>query len=201
MIGQIPIVLHVEHSGDVWALWKSHKLKPHGSFKAFILTKFAQYSVRTNFWFYSTSISACTPIWRLPLYYVTSYHVMNTPYRTHCHRCLQPGHIAKHCEATTPARAHRGGSIATLTTEVRGLILTDLQIREKTYLFLVDMGAEVSLIPTSIASEIGLPIRHGCTRCPVMVDGTSIRCDGTANANVRLGQKQITRSFYVVPDI
>ena len=34
-----------------------------------------------------------------------------------------------------------------------------------------------------------------------MVDGTSIRCDGTANANVRLGQKQITHSLYVVPDI
>ena len=125
----------------------------------------------------------------------------NCPYRTHCHRCLQPGHIAKHCEATTPTRARRGGSIATLTTEVRGLILTDLQIREKTYPFLVDTGAEVSLIPTSIPYEIGLPIRHGCTRRPVMVDGTSIRCDGTANANVRLGQKQITHSFYVVPDI
>ena len=82
----------------------------------------------------------------------------NCPYRTHCHRCLQPGHIAKHCEATTPARARRGGSIATLTTEVRGLILTDLQIRRKTYPFLVDTGADVSLIPTSIASELGLAI-------------------------------------------
>ena len=34
-----------------------------------------------------------------------------------------------------------------------------------------------------------------------MVDGTSMRCDGTTNADVHLGSKQIAHSFYVVPDI
>ena len=52
-----------------------------------------------------------------------------------------------------------------------------------------------------MVSEIGLLVQHGHTRRPVMVDGTSIRCDGATTAEVSLGLKRITHSFYVVANI
>ena len=51
------------------------------------------------------------------------------PFGRNCHRCLQPGHLARACLATRPVRGESasrtagGGQVTSLSTEVQGLIM------------------------------------------------------------------------------
>ena len=53
-------------------------------------------------------------------------------------------------------------------------------IGQKPIPFLVDTGADVSLIPYDVVQSNQLPIRRNIVRQPVMVDvSTALRCEGT----------------------
>ena len=67
-----------------------------------------------------------------------------------------------------------------LAVEKHGLLRVDVQLGGPGYrTFLVDTEAEISLIPASLASNIKGKINRQLSRQPVMVDGSSIRCEGT----------------------
>ena len=89
-----------------------------------------------------------------------------------------------------------------LAVDKHGLLRVDVHLGELGYhLFLVDTGAELSLIPTSLVSNIKGKINQQLSRQPVMLDGSSIRCEGTVTCRIRLGPRDISAQFYVVPGI
>ena len=80
-----------------------------------------------------------------------------------------------------------------LAVEKHGLLRVDEQLGRPGYHpFLVDKGAEISLIPASLASNIKGKINWQLFRQPVMVEGSSIRCDGTVTCRIRLGPRDIS---------
>ena len=74
-------------------------------------------------------------------------------------------------------------------------------IEQKPVLFLVDTGAEVSLIPYEVVQSNKLPVRRNIVRQPVMVDGTALRCEGTVVTSLQLRSHKVHSSFYVVQGI
>ena len=122
------------------------------------------------------------------------------PRRNHCYRCLKPGHYARDCRANQPSRPSFGkGRVMVLAVERHGLLRVDVQLGGLGYHpFLVDTGAEISLIPASLASNIKGKINRQLSRQPVMVDGSSIRSEGTVTCRIRLGPRDISAQFYIV---
>ena len=89
-----------------------------------------------------------------------------------------------------------------LAVEKHELLRVDVQLGGPGYHpFLVDTGAEISLIPASLASNIKGKINRQLSRQPVMVDGSSIRCEGTVTCRIRFGPRDISAQFYIVPGI
>lgn len=126
------------------------------------------------------------------------------PYKDKCHRCWKPGHQARECRAPAPAARQRytdTGRVSALSALVHGLIIVDTKVGKGSYPFLVDTGAEISLIPAHLAIEEHLKTSQQLPQRPVMVDGTSIRCEGTTTIDVEVGPSQTWGTFYVVPDI
>ena len=74
------------------------------------------------------------------------------------------------------------------------------KIRDKNYPFMIDTGAEVSLIPFNVVEDYHLQIKSCVARQPVMVDGTNLRC-GLTSTNLCLGSRSVYCNFYVVKDI
>ena len=71
--------------------------------------------------------------------------------------------------ATARKAAGRGGKITNLTTSVHGLFMVKAKIRDKNYPFMIDTGAEVSLIPFNDVEDNHLQIKSCVARQPVMV--------------------------------
>ena len=89
-----------------------------------------------------------------------------------------------------------------LAVEKHGLLRVDVQLGGSSYHpFLVDTGAEISLIPASLASNIKGKINRQLSRQPVMVDGSSIRCEGTVTCRIHLELRDTSAQFYIVPCI
>ena len=46
------------------------------------------------------------------------------PYRRNCHRCLQPGHVARNCAPPDPVKkGDQTGQVSALTSSVYGLLV------------------------------------------------------------------------------
>ena len=126
------------------------------------------------------------------------------PFRRNCHRCLQPGHVSRACLAPRPVRGESasstagGGQVANLATEVHGLIMVSAVVNGIACPFLIDTGADVSLLPLEVVQRHALPIRRHVARQPVMVDGSTLRCDGIVSTAVQLGSRSAQGSFYAV---
>ena len=56
-------------------------------------------------------------------------------------------------------------------------------------------------MPSALATKANLKLNQYVARQPVMVDGSSIPCQGTATATIQLGPRQTTTQFYVILDI
>ena len=126
------------------------------------------------------------------------------PYRNNCHRCLRPGHRSRECRAAAPAcsQSHSNtGQIFTLSAAVHGLTVVDTTVAGKQYPFLVDTAAEISFIPITVAKESLLKVDQRLPRRPIMVDGSSICCEGTASTNLDVGPSRTPSTLYVVPNI
>ena len=127
----------------------------------------------------------------------------NCPHIRDCHRCLKPGHLARNCTAPCPATNRvdqaKEGRVSNFTTASHGLILVRATIYDRNYAFLVDTGADVSLLPYSVVETNNLPLRRRMVRQPIMVDGSALRCEGmTDMLTLTIGPSKISQSFYVV---
>ena len=73
------------------------------------------------------------------------------PFRWNCHRCLQPGHVARACpvRGESASSTAGGGQVANLVTEVHGLIMVSAFVHGIACPFLIDTGADVSVLPFS----------------------------------------------------
>ena len=79
--------------------------------------------------------------------------------------------------------------MANLSTEVHGLIMVSAVVNGIACPFLIDTGADVSLLPLAVVQRHALPIRRHVARQPVMVDGSTFRCDGIVSTAVQLGSR------------
>ena len=106
----------------------------------------------------------------------------NCPHIRDCRRCLKPGHLARNCTAPCPATNRvdqaKEGRVSNLTTARHGLILVRATIYDRNYAFLVDTGADISLLPYSVVETNNLPLRRRMVGQPIMVDGSALRCEG-----------------------
>ena len=100
------------------------------------------------------------------------------PHSRDCYRCLKPGHVAGYCTASEPVRKvgvesryDLEGHISNLTTAQHGLILVKPTICRQECSFLVDTGADISLLPYSVVEANHLSAHRHMVRQPVMVDG------------------------------
>ena len=119
----------------------------------------------------------------------------NCPDLHDCHRCLRPGHIARNCTALVPIQRDNGkqGRIANLTTN--GSIMVTARVGKGQCPFLVDTGADVSLLSYDVVEANRLVMQRQVVRQPLMVDGTVLRCEGLVNEFIQLGSRGIRASF------
>ena len=96
------------------------------------------------------------------------------PHFHDCHRCLRPGHVARNCTAASPA-SKRGGQITNLATALHGLIMVTPNIDQQPLSFLVDTGADISLIPLDVVQMNHMTVRRNIVRQPIMVLPYSVR--------------------------
>ena len=120
-----------------------------------------------------------------------------------CTATIPSASIAR--DSTLPATARkaagRGGKITNLTTSVHGLLRVKAKIRDKSYPFMIDTGAKVSLIPFNVVEDNHLQTKSCVARQPLMVDGTTLRCEGLTSTNLCLGSRSVYCNFYVVKDM
>ena len=86
---------------------------------------------------------------------------------------------------------------ALLAAKSSKFIITKGIITETELDFLVNTGAEVSVIPSSFAKQKGfmLPSQQ---KILIMLDGTVVSCDGIVTVPVKFQDTYITGDFYVV---
>ena len=101
----------------------------------------------------------------------------NYPHLHDCHRCLRPGHVARNCTAQAPV--HRGSGkeshVTSLTTNVHGFIMVTAIIGKEKCPFLVDTGADVSLIDYDVVEGNKSAMTRRVARQPVMVEEGSAK--------------------------
>ena len=87
---------------------------------------------------------------------------------------MRPGHVARNCTAAFPA-SNRGGQITKIATALHGLIMVTANIDQQplSSFFLVDTGADISLIPLDVVQMNHMTVRRNIVRRPIMVDGTT----------------------------
>ena len=97
----------------------------------------------------------------------------NCPHLLDCHLCLRPGHIARNCTALVRIQRDNGkqGRIANLTTNVHGFITVTARVGKEQSPFLVDTGADVSLLSYDVVEANRLVMQRQVARRPLMVDG------------------------------
>ena len=122
------------------------------------------------------------------------------PHFHDCHRCLRLGHVARNCAATSPA-SKRGGQITNLATALHGLIMVTANIDQQPLSFLVDTEADISLIPLDVVQMNHMTVRRNIVRQPIMVDGTTLQCEGTVVTSFQLGSQKVYSPFYVAKGI
>ena len=110
-----------------------------------------------------------------------------------------------------------------LSASLHGLLRVAAHLKNSgSHPFLIDTGAEISLLLSSWTDLASVSRRfpprkrletdartdsaemkwnRHLARQPVMVDGTSIRCEGTVTTSLQLGPREVTAQFYVVPGI
>ena len=89
-----------------------------------------------------------------------------------------------------------------LAVEKHGRLRVDVQLDGPGYHpFLVDTGAEISLIPASVASNIKGKINRQLSRQLVIVDGSNILCKGAVTCKIGVRPRDISAQFYIVPGI
>jgi hypothetical protein len=92
-------------------------------------------------------------------------------------------------------------NVSNLTFSVHGLLLVNGTIEGQETAFLVDTGADVSLLPADVVQKGGLCMQSHVAQQPIMVDGSAIQCDGLVTVTVTVGRCQIYGKFFVVEDI
>ena len=117
------------------------------------------------------------------------------PHFHDCHRCLRPGHVARSCTAASPASKRRG-QITNLATALHGLIMVTANIDQQPLPFLVDTGADISLIPLDVVQMKHMTVRRDIVRQQIMVDGTTLQCEGTAVTSFQLGSQKVYVSVH-----
>ena len=105
------------------------------------------------------------------------------PHFHECHGCLRPGHVAQNCTAAFPA-SKRGGQITNLATALHGLYNYGDQ---QPLSFLVDTGADISLIPLDVVQMNHTTAKRNIVRQPIMVDGSTSQCEETDTYVVSVG--------------
>ena len=126
----------------------------------------------------------------------------NCPHIRDCHHCLKPGgHLARNCTAPSPASNRvdqaKEGRVSNLTTA--RLILVRATFYDQNHAFLVDTGADISLLSYSVVEANNLTVRRRMVWQPVMVDGSALRCKGmTDELTLKIGPSKVSKSFNVV---
>ena len=121
-------------------------------------------------------------------------------------RFIRPGHRARECRAAAPTCSQSShpntGQFSTLSAAVYGLDDSGTyHVVGTQYPFLVDTGAVISLIPSTVAKEALLKVDQRLPRRPIMVDGSSSCCEGTASTDLDVGPSRTPSTLYVVPNI
>ena len=91
---------------------------------------------------------------------------------------MRPGHVAQNCTAASPA-SKREEQITNLAKALHRLIMVTANIDQQPLSFLVDTGADISLIPLDVVQMNHMTVRRNIVRQPIMVDGTTLQCEGT----------------------
>ena len=96
--------------------------------------------------------------------------------------------MTRDCRAAHPARtSSNNGRVMALSSSFHDLLRAPIQLGNKgSHPFLINTAAEISLLPNSLAVETDLQLDLYIARQPVMVDGSSIRCEGMATVSIRL---------------
>ena len=110
---------------------------------------------------------------------------------------MRPGHVTRNCTAASPA-SKRGGQITNLATALHGLIMVTANIDQQPLPFLVDTGADISLILLDVVQINQMTVRRNIVPQRIMVDGITLQCEETVVTSFQLGSQKVYRLFYVV---
>ena len=65
----------------------------------------------------------------------------------------------------------------------------------------MDTGADISLIPLDVVQMNHMTGRRNIVHQPIMVDGTTLRCEETVVTSFQMESHKVYSSFYVVKRI
>lgn len=112
-----------------------------------------------------------------------------------CYNCHKPGHRASECRLQKP--------VVNLINLVgnQELLFIDLQISKKKVRALVDTGASLSVISSTILNELQLPLQPASLSVQLAVQGNNVKTLGKVEAEIKVLGTTHFHEFLVIQDL